>query len=282
MTGTAPTARLELVSIPTPAAPLDGLLYEPAGRPARGGVLLMHGNMGNFYSGPSRFLPPALLRRGLACLAFNRRGHDILVSRTGRDAEGGAFQSAREGEEDNRLAAAFFAEKGYPRPAVAGHSNGGLLGAHFAARYPQAAGALVLLSAHAGGPETYRRSCSAGLMAGDDADALAASARALVAAGRGSELLLMPRWWYAISADSLIDRIGNTPGLLAAAPAVTCPTLAIRGSLEPPGRYPMEEFAARTPGPASAHVIEGADHWYRGHESTVAELVATWIADQLA
>ena len=28
--------------------PLDGLLYEPEGRRAKAGVLLMHGNVGNF------------------------------------------------------------------------------------------------------------------------------------------------------------------------------------------------------------------------------------------
>lgn len=67
--------RGELVSIPTSTVPLDGMFYEPEAVPARGAVLLFHGNMGNFYTGPSRFLPAALVANGFACLAFNRSDH---------------------------------------------------------------------------------------------------------------------------------------------------------------------------------------------------------------
>jgi hypothetical protein len=54
--------------------------------------MLFHGNTMNFYVGAPRFLPPVLTRLGLACLAFNRRGHDILTIRDSRAAEGAAFQ----------------------------------------------------------------------------------------------------------------------------------------------------------------------------------------------
>src|SRR5207249_10276376 len=96
--------RAELVSIPTETIPLDGLYYEPEGR-AAGAALLFHGNTMNFYVGALRFLPPVLVKLGLASLAFNRRGHDILGTRTSRTPEGGAFQPAREGIEDNRTPA---------------------------------------------------------------------------------------------------------------------------------------------------------------------------------
>src|SRR6185503_20192115 len=65
--------KLELVCIPTPTIPLDGLYYEPDGGATAGGVLLFHGNTMNFYVGAPSFLPPALKRLGFACLAFNRR-----------------------------------------------------------------------------------------------------------------------------------------------------------------------------------------------------------------
>src|SRR2546428_12359903 len=79
--------RAELVSIPTDTIPLDGLYYEPEGR-AAGAALLFHGNTMNFYVGALRFLPPVLVNLGLACLAFNRRGHDILSTRNSRTPEG--------------------------------------------------------------------------------------------------------------------------------------------------------------------------------------------------
>ena len=94
-----------LVSIDTPTTPLDGAWYHPQGRRAIGAVLLFHGNTMNFYTGMLRFLPPALVEMGYACLAFNRRGHDILAIRDSRAAEGGAYQTIAQAVEDNRLAA---------------------------------------------------------------------------------------------------------------------------------------------------------------------------------
>lgn len=272
--------KLELVSIPTDTAPLDGLLYQPEGRPARAGVLVMHGNVGNFYSGPPRFLAEPLVAAGFACLAFNRRGHDILVNASGRAASGGAFQTAAEGIADNEYAAQFMAALGYAEPVVIGHSNGGMLAATFVARHSEVA-ALVLLSAHAGGPNTYRRSCAGGTMAGADAAEFEAKARAMVAEGRGDELLLMPGWWYAVSATSLVDRIENTPSLLEAAPSVKCPVLAIRGSTEPESTYPMQEFARLSGGSSTAQVVEGANHWYTGLEASLTDLITGWLEGAL-
>ena len=72
--------RTELISIATNTLPLDGAFYLPEAEPC-GAVLLYHGNTMNFYVGAPRFLPPVLTRLGFACLAFNRRGHDIPVPR---------------------------------------------------------------------------------------------------------------------------------------------------------------------------------------------------------
>src|SRR5438128_1940840 len=122
--------RTELVSIPTDTFPLDGAYYEAEGE-ARGAVLMFHGNTMNFYTGALRFLPPVLTRLGFACLAFNRRGHDILSTRASRIAVGGAYQSAAEGIADNEFAARWLAERGFAQPVVVGHSNGGMLATVF-------------------------------------------------------------------------------------------------------------------------------------------------------
>ena len=67
-------------------------------------MLLFHGNTMNFYVGAPRFLPPVLTRLGFACLAFNRRGHDILSIRDSRAAEGAAFQRRSAGSCDVEIA----------------------------------------------------------------------------------------------------------------------------------------------------------------------------------
>jgi pimeloyl-ACP methyl ester carboxylesterase len=171
--------RTTLVTIATPSTPLDGAWYEPdtqTGKArARQAALLFHGNTMNFYTGAPRFLPPHLARLGIAALAFNRRGHDILAIRDSRAAEGAAFQTYAEAIEDNRIAARWLAAQGFATPVVIGHSNGGMLAVRHAADHPQTA-ALVLLSAHCGGKDMLPRTCRAGLLAQDRLGELAEEA----------------------------------------------------------------------------------------------------------
>src|SRR5581483_8141626 len=97
---------LSLISIPTDTYPLDGLYYEPDA-PPRGAAMLLHGNCMNFYTGAPRFLPSHLNRLGVAALAFNRRGHDMVATLNSRQVSGGAFQMTKEAIADNVLAAGF-------------------------------------------------------------------------------------------------------------------------------------------------------------------------------
>lgn len=272
--------RTELVSIATDTLPLDGALHLPEGRKVAGAVLLFHGNTMNFYVGAPRFLPPVLTRLGLACLAFNRRGHDILSIRDSRAAEGAAFQLTREGIEDNRYAALWMAERGFPAPVVIGHSNGGMLAVKHVADHPRTP-AMVLLSAHGGGTGGVARSSRAGLMAGDRLDAITAQARALVAAGRGRELMLMPGWWYVISAESFLDRMTEMPDVLELAPSIRCPTLFIRGDQEDAENYPAERFRDRAGGRCDVEIVPDCGHFYVGREDAICTLVSGWLARTL-
>ncbi|HEY6820867.1 MAG TPA: alpha/beta fold hydrolase, partial [Burkholderiales bacterium] len=229
--------------MPTDTQPLDGAWHEPEA-PAKGAVLLFHGNTMNFYVGAPRFLPPALTAMGYACLAFNRRGHDILSTRDSRRAEGAAFQSISQAVEDNRLAAQWLREKGFGNPVVIGHSNGGMLAVRHVADHPQTA-ALVLLSAHCGGRNMVPLASAAGLLAKDRLREITDKARSLVAEGRGGELMLLPGWWYACTAESFVDLLANVPDILELAPAIRCPTLYVRGDKEPRELYPAEAFSQR-------------------------------------
>ncbi|MGY1591676.1 alpha/beta hydrolase [Geodermatophilus sp. SYSU D00708] len=264
----------ELVSIPTPGTPLDGLFYEP-GRPPRTAAMLMHGNGMNFYYGASGFLPPHLTAAGLAVLSYNRHGHDTVSART-RVAEGNAYQTTAQAIDDNERAAGWLADRGYPAPVVIGHSNGGMLASEHVVRHPETP-ALVLLSAHLGGRGMLRRGSELGLLAGDRLAELTRQAHELVDAGRPDELLLLPGWFYVITAGSFVDLAENLPVLLDNAAKITCPVLYVRGDREDPGMYPAERFAEVAAGPVDVRILADCDHFYTGHEAAVGELVAGWL-----
>ncbi|MGH9102268.1 MAG: alpha/beta hydrolase [Acidimicrobiales bacterium] len=268
----------ELVSIPTDGASLDGLYYEPV-PPARAAAQLFHGNGANFYGGPSRFLPPHLVGAGIACLAYNRRGHDTLTTRT-RSPEGNAFQIYAEAIADDDGAARFLSERGHHSPVAIGHSNGGLLAARHAADHPEVP-ALVLLSAHCGGSEMLRRASALGLIAGDRQDELSRQAHSLVEEGRGDQLMLLPGWWYVTSARSFVELEKNVPVLLEAAAQIRCPVLYLRGDLEDPELYPAEHFAEVAAGPVDVRILPRCDHFYSGLEEEVGAMVCDWLAGAL-
>jgi len=272
--------RTELISIPTDTTPLDGAFHEPDGGATAGAVLLFHGNTMNFYVGALRFLPPMLTRLGFACLAFNRRGHDILSTRNSRDVEGAAFQLTRDAIADNRSAAGWLAARGFPHPVVIGHSNGGMLGVRHAVDHPQTP-ALVLLSAGRGGTTSVQDGARDGLLAGERFDEIFAHASAAVKAGRPRELMFMPGWWYVISAESFLDRLTEVPDTIALAPRIKCPVLCIRGDRESRDRYPAEEFQSRVGGPCKVEIVPDCDHFYNGCEDRIANLVSSWFAQTL-
>ena len=272
--------RTELISIETNTLPLDGAWHLPDEGPIVGAVMLCHGNTMNFYVGAPRFLPPSLTTLGFACLAFNRRGHDILSVRDSRAAEGAAFQTTAEAIADNEYAASWLRDKGYDAPVVIGHSNGGFLSVQHVAKHPETP-ALVLLSAHAGSSTAQTLAMKTGLLGGGRTPELRAQAEAMIAEGRGSELMLLPGWWYVASAESYYDRLTTMPSTVDTAPEISCPTLYIRGDEESRESYPAEDFAAGSNGPCDVVVVENCDHFYKGREDAIIDLVGPWLKKTL-
>jgi pimeloyl-ACP methyl ester carboxylesterase len=271
--------RTQLITLPTDGIPMDGALHLPDG-PIRGSVLYFHGNTMNFYTGAARFLAPALTDMGLAFLAFNRRGHDILTTRLSREPEGGAFQTVSESVADNQFAAQWMNQQGFSNPIIIGHSYGGMLATRHVAEHPETPG-LVLLSAGRGG----RENVSGGrekLFAMDQTETLKARAESLVAAGQGHTLMQLPGWWWVISAQSFLDRLLHVPDTLSLIRQINCPVLALRGDLEDKSRYPAEEFQAACKGPCDVIVIPNCDHFYNGREEEISKHVSQWIKTNLA
>lgn len=269
-----PAMCTELISIDTDTDPLDGAWYEPDGE-ATGAVMLMHGNTMNFYTGAPRFLPPMLTALGLACLAYNRRGHDILSIRNSKENPvGAALQTTKEAFADNEAAANWLRDKGFKAPILIGHSNGGFLAVQHAARHPETP-AMVLLSAHAGG-NREKRAINTGFQGGKKTPELIAKAEKMIAEGRGDELMMLPAWIFVTTAASYIDR-QSLPDTVETASQITCPVLYIRGDLERKDSYPAEDFAANCAGPCDVEIVENCDHFYNGCEDVIIDLVSNWL-----
>ena len=92
--------------------------------------------------------------------------------------------------------------------------------------------------------------------------------------------MLLPGWWYAITAESFLD-LANCPDTLELAPRIACPTLYLRGDKEPRDLYPAEEFAHRAKGACTVQIVPDCDHFYVGREEEIAGRVTRWLSDVL-
>jgi len=93
--------------------------------------------------------------------------------------------------------------------------------------------------------------------------------------------MLMPGWWYAISAESYLDRLTETPDGLALASRVKCPVLYVRGDQESRETYPAEDFKASAGGACDVEIVAGCDHYYNTREAAIQDLVSSWLARAL-
>jgi len=271
--------RTELISIATPTHPLDGAYYTPEGL-IKGAAMYCHGNQMNFYVCAARFLAVHITSLGYAFLAFNRRGHDSVSTFDSREPVGGAYQSVAEGIEDNELAAKFLSERGFNVPIIIGHSNGGVLASEHVSRHPETP-ALVLLSAHAGGNRLTETKSASRFTNNEHTDELIRQAQAWLAAGKPRQLMLLPSWWYVISASTFLDRLTNVPNLVDNAKRIHCPVLFIRGDQEPAVNYPAEAFKENCTGNCEIAIIPSCDHFYVGAEERVSKTVTEWLTRTL-
>ena len=120
-----------------------------------------------------------------------------------------------------------------------------------------------------------------GLMAADRYEEITAAARALVERGEGRELMIVPGWWYVISAQTYVEFLDNCPDIIEMAGRVPCETLFVRSVEEPPDLYPAEEFAAHSRQPVDIRIIEAGGHYYLGEERLVTDTVADWLASRV-
>lgn len=252
--------------------PIDALWY-PADE-LRVGVLHVHGKGSSVLSGPSRFLPPLL--PGIAHLAVNMRCHDLAYT-VGTDdwaVDGGMWEDLSTGHLDLAAGVAHLRERGVEQVVVSGHSSGGFYAADL---MPRDAGiaAWVLLSPLT----TNKNPFPLWWPDPEDRDRAAALARAMVAEGRGRDLIPVSGWYRAISAASLVQRLEEPDGVwLESVAHATSPVLMAWGDAEPRHALWDDLFRRFARGADRRLVLAGADHYYRGQERDLAAAIADFLA----
>jgi hypothetical protein len=75
----------------------------------------------------------------------------------------------------------------------------------------------------------------------------------------------------------MLESTSDKPATIA---EVTCPMLALYGTLERSGQEMLQTIRARATGTGSVEtqLVDGADHVYSGEEERVAQVISEWIA----
>jgi pimeloyl-ACP methyl ester carboxylesterase len=272
---------------------LHGLFFRPGSPTASLPVLWIHGVYSAFYENAYVALGREMAGRGYMFLSANTRGHGFgaaLRSPDGRPVTGGSgWERLEESPRDLGAWVDFLAASGFRRVVLAGHGLGARKVAFYAAERKDArvaglvAASPIIVKHPAGAPS-------------DEERGLLAAARQMVAAGNGRDLLSWPQEGCGVSAATYVDHEdpdspfsnlfdvtghGRTASLAA---EVTVPILAFFGSQErsPDGRDRGGELGllrhnARSSPQVTITLIRGADHWYTGRISAVADVIAKFI-----
>lgn len=259
---------------------LAGVVISPAAAaPHAASIVWIHGNAAAFYDQPYVLVGRELATLGYTVILGNTRGHDIAATLWKADDHSpmaGGGGSAWERMEDAPLDLAAWVDLAATRTPqavfLAGHSKGAQKVILYAAGQPSPhLRGVALIS-----PDLH------GLRLPGELDA----ARALVAEGRGMEVLPAQPWapWYRQSAQTVVSHAEVADRLLTSEhgqpimAAVSVPLLATFGTLERDAEANLAAIstAAKAAPRTETHIVAGANHFYTGVEAALAELMARW------
>ena len=272
--------RTEVCELPTSDGEmLHGLLFTPeeGGGSSDLAFVLVHAVAMNFYTGPLPVVGQLLAEQGYSALSMNTRGHD-WICRAGEGTEfgGATFEAIEDCLLDLDGGLAWLGERGYARFVLFGHSLGGVKVLYYQGHCLRSDVSEVVSCS------TPKHFYSHRLQEQPDFAGHIAEAEALLAAGRGDELLQAPAGsgMGLFSARTYVNKYGaeERTDVRPHAARLGCPLLATAGSREPAFVEHARELAAAA-GSEGGHcvVVEGAEHFYRGYTDVLTDAVVRWL-----
>jgi pimeloyl-ACP methyl ester carboxylesterase len=275
--------KAEMVTIKTEdRVVLHGLLYE--GRSDYPAVILLPGAGMNFYSGLGAFLPEILARNGYSCFSVNHRGHDQatapdLVNPRVIGAMNDCFEDCII---DIKAMVSALNDQGFKQIIIAGHSQAVVKILYFLREVnPDNIAGIVIISPPPTVPEMlkfllgsklYEKGLNEALKLAENDD----YDRILFFKGRGNLT-------YSFSARTYLNFYGpdSRANTLALIKGLSYPMLAVRGQFDlPPVTSQLMETIKKEydyPDLCQSIELEGANHFYYGHEELLGDTVVGWL-----
>ncbi|MGI6549791.1 MAG: alpha/beta hydrolase [Syntrophomonadales bacterium] len=263
---------------------LHGAYYE--GREDNPAVVLLPGAAMNFYTGVGAFLPAALAENGFACLNINHRGHDVGTAPDPVNPRviGAIFDCFEDCVLDIRAMVDFLEKRGANKIVLAGHSQGALkiLYALREEKMESVAG-VIIMSAPTSASDIMRFLLRShlyedGLQQAQELAEKGEHDHILVFRGRGN----LP---YPFSVRTFLNIYApdSPTDTVLLAEGFSYPMLAIRGQYDlPPVPWQLlETVKSKCNDPDLCHIVEleGANHFYVGHEKPLGDTIVKWLND---
>jgi hypothetical protein len=278
---------VDLIEVTTAdGIPLGGAYIAPTILERRSPIdclCFFHGDTGHFYRRLYVELGARLAARGIAFLAANRRGHDIVSNGArGGPLTGYAHESVADSSLDYAAWLTFLRARSHTAIALAGHSGGAVRAVYAQSREHFAAvRAVVAIS-----PGEYHHQ---GLIDLHGATFVTAYSQAQAHLSQGQpEVYLQPGLPFNAmwTAGAFVDcfHSDNRYSVTARAADTGCPTLFVFGTAECSGPQAlplcgaaMRCLTAAGYRHATVEVIDGANHGYEGREVELFECIDTWL-----
>jgi pimeloyl-ACP methyl ester carboxylesterase len=263
---------------------LEGVAMKPAGAsPLPTAIIWIHGNAASFAAPGYVRTGRALAALGYPVVIGNTRGHDIAcmlwrVDQSMPSGGGAGWERLEEAPRDLAAWVELASTLGAERVVLVGHSTGAQrVVLYQSERQDERVAGLVLASP-----------ALRGFLPPGELE----EARRMVLEGHGVDVTPAQPWapWYRQSAETvagkaallshMLDADGDQPAIIG---GIHSAILAFCGTGEPQSEATLETIARRAGSAASVDIetLADADHFYTGHESDAAALIARWVANRL-